>query len=417
MWARPLADEAAADSAGYLQRVTSRRVRALVLAYGVVALLGGLLSTAASGYGGLALAAAGLAGIGFGALHLTREHGMVGMTTAVVVLTMLAAQLGLGCAHGASEHAGWWWPIMLAPLATIPFAVSAGTRMVVAVVVTCGFVVAVTTRQPPPPIPMQGLFALAVATAVAVAAGAMAHRALHTAIEQRVALERRVAARTQALGQLATHLDQAREDERRRLARDLHDDTSQLLSSMRIELGVVRQLDHSERVGTSLDRLDGLVEQSFAAYRRMIKTLRPEILDARGFGPALRWLCESTQERTGIEIETQAVDRFDALDGDTSLVAFRAAQEALTNVARHAEATRATVSAALDDGRLHISITDDGRGFRPEEVTSGHLGLLILKERVRAAGGEVTVTSMPGTGTRIEVTLQVSEPSHAETHS
>jgi PAS domain S-box-containing protein len=223
-------------------------------------------------------------------------------------------------------------------------------------------------------------------------------------------LERVERDRRHLLGQLIT----AQEEERRRLAGDLHDDAIQSLTAARMHLSVLHH---------QLERLDGVpatvavalahardnLEQGLAAARTFLFDLRPPLLDSAGLEPALRQQLAKLAERTGCKTEvTWLLD--ERLDADLETVAFRVVQEALANVARHADATTVSVQAERDGSDVVLQVADDGVGFDPpaareRAAATGHLGLRSMAERIQTAGGSLEITSEPGGGTRVVLRL------------
>jgi signal transduction histidine kinase len=212
------------------------------------------------------------------------------------------------------------------------------------------------------------------------------------------ALEQRVAERTEQLRRLASHLDASREDERRRIARELHDELGQLLTGIRMEVAALRQASGGPAQAVC-DRIDGLLDQAFAASRNLVYELRPRVLDDLGLVPAVEWYVERFRERSGLEVALDvAAGRETSPMLATTL--FRALQESLTNVARHARASRVNVTLRDEGERLLLSVEDDGCGFDVERTTGG-FGVLGLRERAIAAGGTLAIDSRGGRGTRV----------------
>ena len=227
-----------------------------------------------------------------------------------------------------------------------------------------------------------------------------------------VTLEQRVRERTRRLEQLAGYLETSREDERRRVARELHDHTAQLLTGMRFELGTAQHdLEDAERLRAAFTRLEGLLDDAFAVHKEIIRQLHPRILDERGLGPALQWYVERFRERTGLPATYRAEGAVPEVPSDVALAAFRTVQEALTNVTRHARATQVEVCVRPTQGGLIIEVSDDGTGFRPQDMQENGFGLLSMRERAAAVGGTLVLDSRPGEGTRMRVELPVASAS------
>jgi signal transduction histidine kinase len=216
--------------------------------------------------------------------------------------------------------------------------------------------------------------------------------------QSNVELARRVAERTEQLRRLASHLDASREDERRRIARELHDELGQLLTGIRMEVAAERQVSGGPEPGVC-ERIDGLLDQAFAASRNLVYELRPRVLDDLGLVPAVEWYVERFRERSGLDVALDVVAGRETSPALATTL-FRALQESLTNVARHARATRVNVALRDEGERLVLSVEDDGCGFDVERTTGG-FGVLGLRERALAAGGTLAIDSRDGRGTRV----------------
>lgn len=206
---------------------------------------------------------------------------------------------------------------------------------------------------------------------------------------------------------------QAQEEERRRISRELHDDTAQVLVAIgrRLER-LTKELGGEARVGAEAVRAD--LNAAIESVRRFARNLRPSVLDDLGLLPALEWL--AAQARTPTRLEVQGNER--RLPPPVELTVFRLVQEALTNVDKHARALSAAVRVQFTEDRVEVSVADDGRGFdvsgasdadplgrAGELALQGHLGLMGLRERVELAGGRLSVTSAVGSGTTLQFSL------------
>jgi signal transduction histidine kinase len=217
-------------------------------------------------------------------------------------------------------------------------------------------------------------------------------------------LEQRVAERTGRLRDLALHLEQNREDERRRIARDLHDEMGQLLTALHMELDLARAVPHEPSLDAIFDRTSAVLDQAFEATRALVGELRPRILDDLGLGAAAEWYLERVARRAGPRCEF-TIDPPDLVASPAaSTAAFRILQEALTNVQRHSGAGATTVRLAYTDGEIELAVTDDGRGFDTASVRAGY-GLLGMRERAEALGGALEIESATGRGTRLLLRL------------
>jgi two-component system sensor histidine kinase UhpB len=209
-------------------------------------------------------------------------------------------------------------------------------------------------------------------------------------------------------GQLAMR---AQEEERRRLARDLHDEVNQALTAILLRLEALAQETSPERA-PELTELKRLVNQAMDELLNLARQLRPSALDDHGLLAALETQLKRFSARSGIEARLDTSGDPDALPDVVQTAIYRVTQEALTNVTRHAGATVVELLVAEDDGGIELRVSDDGRGFDPavlphvNSLTPGRgLGLIGMAERARLVGGELDVRSAPGGGTTI--TLRV----------
>jgi signal transduction histidine kinase len=221
-------------------------------------------------------------------------------------------------------------------------------------------------------------------------------------------LDRQLAARTRALEQLSARMLRQHEEERRRLSRELHDETAQVFSAVKMQLEALRG-SLADGAAPRLDRLLALVDTGIASIRQVTSDLRPTLLDDLGLRPALHSLITDFRERTGLQASFNAPALLPPLTDDADLAVFRALQEALSNVVRHAEATQVDVRVTVDDDALTLLVCDNGRGFpmlrngRIQEAEH-RMGLTGMRERLLAAGGRLQVANRaPGAEVRITV--------------
>ncbi|MEZ4392413.1 MAG: sensor histidine kinase [Polyangiales bacterium] len=237
---------------------------------------------------------------------------------------------------------------------------------------------------------------------------------------QREGLQSEVEARTVELRGLAEHLDRASELERRRIARELHDDLGQSVSAVRLALATTlrRFARAPTSVQANLEELDELVRRVADGTRDTITRLRPRILEDRGLVAAAEWLVRSTERHSGLACELRVEgggappeagdDRGEPSAADeVSSAAFRILQEALTNVQRHARASRVEVDLRVDGAALSLRVRDDGVGLRAPRSGEG-MGLLGMRERARSLGGELAVGPAEGGGTLLSCTLPLA---------
>lgn len=208
---------------------------------------------------------------------------------------------------------------------------------------------------------------------------------------------RMLEARSHQLEQLTRQLLRAQEDERRRISRELHDEAGQILTAVKIELDLEGKREAGEMVGRAL-----------AQVRDLSNLLRPSALDDLGLAPAVRGLVEDFARRTRIDVDLDLDESFRLPGPDHQVVIYRVIQEALTNVARHSGATRATVRLRPLGEHVELAIEDDGRGFASEPTP--HLGLLGMRERVAELGGTLRIDGEPGRGVRLAVSLPAAGP-------
>lgn len=195
------------------------------------------------------------------------------------------------------------------------------------------------------------------------------------------------------------------EDERRRLARELHDGLGQNLTALKHRLSQLAEgLDEDARI--QLDAAIALCAETLEDTRHLSRLLRPPILDDLGLVAALRWLARNQAESAGIEVTAEIVEPLPPLDSDLQTLLFRVAQEALTNVARHSGARSALLRLVARDGTLRLQVADDGRGCDPAVAErAGGSGLGGMRERLRLYDGRLELHSVPGDGMRVRVVV------------
>jgi len=215
---------------------------------------------------------------------------------------------------------------------------------------------------------------------------------------------------------LSRQLLSAQEEERKIISRELHDVIAQTLTSINVELANLKKeaMKNTTGLDRNITRTQRLVEQSVDIVHRFARDLRPTVLDDLGLIPALRTFMKGFTEETGIRVHLSAFAAVEEVNGDKRTVLYRVAQEALTNVARHAQASRAEVKIQKTDGCICMKIKDDGKGFEKERVLSARrgqrLGLLGMRERLDMVGGKFTVTSRPGKGTTVLAQVPLMNP-------
>jgi signal transduction histidine kinase len=219
------------------------------------------------------------------------------------------------------------------------------------------------------------------------------------------------------LEQLSHRLLSVQEDERRRLARELHDEVGQSVGALLVNLGQARTAYASppDEVRERLESATQLGESTLRTVRNMCLLLRPSMLDDLGLIPALHWQARETSRRTGIDVQVHSEEGEDLeLSEDVRTAIYRVVQEALQNVERHSEAKRAEILLRRESQGLKIVVRDDGKGFDPA-LTRG-LGLLGMEERVSQFQGILRAESAPGKGTILSITLPAILPKEQPSH-
>ncbi|MFQ5425917.1 MAG: GAF domain-containing protein, partial [Gaiellales bacterium] len=198
----------------------------------------------------------------------------------------------------------------------------------------------------------------------------------------------------------------AQESERRRLARELHDETGQVLTSIVLGIGAVKDAETMEGCMAAADRLREQATAALEDVRRLAFELRPKALDDFGLEPALTRLVEDMRDRIGVAIDLEA-NLGDRLPEEVEGALYRTVQESLTNVVKHAGARRVSLLVTRRGPNVVAIVEDDGSGFSPEEVGRDHFGLFGMRERLALLGGELTVESSPGQGTTVRASVPV----------
>jgi hypothetical protein len=245
-------------------------------------------------------------------------------------------------------------------------------------------------------------------------------------ISDRVRAYEELRASREQLRRLSTHLQSVRESERGAIAREIHDELGGALTALKFDIASFEEvLPQGEAGGLrdtiveKLESMSALIDSTVQTMRRIITQLRPVLLDSLGLCAAIEWLAEDFQHRTGIICETriQGVDVI--ADNDRATAVYRIIQETLTNVARHAGATRVGIDMGIHEGTLRLTVHDNGKGVTEEQIRApGSFGIMGMKERALILGGEITLVSPAEGGTTVSLTLPVGgspEPTAAQT--
>lgn len=235
-------------------------------------------------------------------------------------------------------------------------------------------------------------------------------RQREAALDRARASQRELEEAYAGLRQLTGRLESAKEDERARISRELHDEFGQTLTAAKLTLQMLRQGSADPTVGEGLAQSVAMVDSMIRQARDIARGLRPPLLDEAGLVPALQQFVQSAAGRSGVRINLEAGPGVEEVPASLNTAAFRVVQEAVSNALRHSGARTIAVALNQEAGRLTIVIEDDGVGFDPAEVAKRarrgeHLGLLGMTERVRGAGGTVEFQARPGGGSRIFVVL------------
>jgi signal transduction histidine kinase len=234
------------------------------------------------------------------------------------------------------------------------------------------------------------------------------HYGIQRDITERHLSAQEVARSREELRALAARLETIREEERTRIARELHDELGQTLTALKLDLAWLQhRLSRSN--GELVDRCDGLLgrlDEVMVSVRRIVTELRPSVLDQLGLADAIEWQAQDFAQRTGLALDLDIKTGRAAPPDAMASAVFRMLQEALTNVAKHANATRVRVALRIGADSLRLEVRDDGRGIAQREQRGSHsLGLLGLRERAIAWGGTLSVSGSPSAGTTVSLQL------------
>jgi PAS domain S-box-containing protein len=230
-------------------------------------------------------------------------------------------------------------------------------------------------------------------------------------------LESRVAERTheleqsrEQLRQLTSHVAQAREDERARIAREVHDQLGGALTVAKMSLAqITKRLTMDEDLAKRIEDFRNQIDELVQTSRRISYDLRPSMLDDFGLFAAIEWQAHDWERRTGILCKLDLDDEEVGLNSASRTAVFRAFQESLTNIARHAQATQVHVSAQVSGQHMLLSVRDNGCGISMDRARNGKsMGLLGMRERIREVAGDVEISSKPGEGTIVALRVPIS---------
>ena len=240
-----------------------------------------------------------------------------------------------------------------------------------------------------------------------------ANRLMKKMVDEGKLAEERIRISREKLRNLSAHLQSMLEEERTRISREIHDELGQGLTALKLDLSSVRRslataglVEHSSKI----EEIELAANRIIKTVRKIATELRPGILDELGVVAAIEWMAKDFKDRTGIPciVSVQGVDQIS--DTVISTAIFRIVQEALTNVMRHAVASKVGVSMKKKDNILNVEVIDNGVGIPDERITgTKSLGLIGIRERVLLHGGEVLISGKPGKGTVVRVALPMKE--------
>jgi PAS domain S-box-containing protein len=211
------------------------------------------------------------------------------------------------------------------------------------------------------------------------------------------------------LRELSARVLEAREEEKAHIARELHDELGQLLTALKMDLGWLRErLPADSALVPRVAEMGTLLDRTVSATRRISADLRPLMLDDLGLADAAAWLVDDFAKRSGVACRIDVAEALPDISKSVATAVYRAVQESLTNVARHAGAKNAWVVLAVENGALHVEVEDDGRGIAPEDLgKSRSLGLKGMRERIAFLGGTLEIARAPRGGTRLRLRVPV----------
>jgi signal transduction histidine kinase len=235
-------------------------------------------------------------------------------------------------------------------------------------------------------------------------------------VTERKRSERRIRESREQLRALAARLESVREEERTQLSREIHDELGQLMTGLKMDLAWIRKRilevggHAADTMMGRVQQMNGLLDDSIQTVRKIAGQLRPALLDQLGLMPAMEWQAKEWQSRTGIICQIDMLIEEPHFSHEQATELFRVFQELLTNIARHAEATKVTVVLDEVENEMYLEVRDNGRGIREEEINRPvSLGILGMEERAARIGGRIIFTGEPGKGTTVRVTIPIEQ--------
>jgi PAS domain S-box len=245
-------------------------------------------------------------------------------------------------------------------------------------------------------------------TGGSTAAGKKVFFHMITDITSRKEAEELVKTSREQLRKLSQHLEFVREEERTKLAREIHDELGQLLTALKIDVSwMAKRFPKAEGLLVEKTKtVNELIDEAIQTVKRVSSELRPGVLDHLGLAAAIEWQAQELGKRTEIRFDFKPSAKEIVLDRDRSTTIFRICQEVLTNVVRHANASKVKITLDEEPGRIVMKISDNGKGIREEQLSDPKsFGLIGMRERALSWGGDVTIKGSPGKGTVVMVSI------------
>jgi signal transduction histidine kinase len=227
------------------------------------------------------------------------------------------------------------------------------------------------------------------------------------AVTERKLAEEKLSESYKMLEKLSTHLEVVREDEQKRIARELHDEMGGVLTALNIYVGMLATQIPAEMTHllAEVTTMEKLVTSGIQAMRHIVAELRPCMLDEVGLFRALEHYVEDFQKNTGIECNLRLPEEDSAIQGNRATAIFRIVQESLTNVAKHAQANKVIIVLSDWGESLVLTVKDNGKGFDPDNRKTNSFGLMGIRERASLFGGKAIISSAAGKGTTVRINL------------
>jgi PAS domain S-box-containing protein len=231
-------------------------------------------------------------------------------------------------------------------------------------------------------------------------------------ITERKQAEEAIRTSEEHLRNLTAYIQKVSEIERTNIAREVHDELGQALTVLKIDLSWIRKrlMQDQAPVIEKIDAMLKIIDKTIMTVKKISTDLRPGLLDDLGLSAAIEWQSEEFEKRTGIHCSLMIEPKDITFDKDRNTALFRILQETLTNIARHAEATEVAISLYVTDGRIQLTVEDNGRGIRDEELASPQsFGLMGMRERAIMFGGSTVIQGVPGRGTTVTVKIPTED--------